>query len=603
MILLNAIGGLGFLFILVVLVILKREIKTPMGTSIVESFVELMSQAIDGFNRRVIMIFIQLIFVSNTLYVGALWLQSQILSIPLVLAFDLSIMIFGCAVFLMLKVFPNALSTILNKDQINSRSLIKHVIVSGCIQTGLFFGVFISSIYIFLIMFDAAGLLALAGGILIASFYYRSAGGSYKAAAENGQTLVFEQKKRVLTHPSDILIKTGAIIASVGGYYLDVFGSWIIAIAAFFVVITKQLGGISLSQLVLFPEVQWVLGVIVCTAVAMILVVPFAMIRKNVSNIFLEMGYFITIITMILLLILTHQLTIFDKHSMVLAVILSVFAMLGIAFFTNYLTSANHSPIKYICRQAQYGGANVLISSFFNGLIGNAVFTLLILIILIYMYSVLGVIGLIMAIIYALSIAVIACSIKVFSVISNQVLQIIEYENNQLMQPSAIILKKVSYTLVAIGNSFSSAAGLLSSAVILIAAISLVDIKLTLLSMDVLLGAGLGAVIISVFYAVSIGGTYRALTESEKEVKRQCADIPQLNEEHKAHPNMQYLSDRHSLNGLSAITLPGIWIIISLALIYFMISQQGVYGALVGMFIAIFIHSFFWSIFGDYFNH
>ena len=198
-----------------------------------------------------------------------------------------------------------------------------------------------------------------------------------------------------------------------------------------------------------------------------------------------------------------------------------------------------------------------------------------------------------MAIIYALSIAAIACSIKVFSVISNQVLQIIEYENNQLMQPSAIILKKVSYTLVAIGNSFSSAAGLLSSAVILIAAISLVDIKLTLLSMDVLLGAGLGAVIISVFYAVSIGGTYRALTESEKEVKRQCADIPQLNEEHKAHPNMQYLSDRHSLNGLSAITLPGIWIIISLALIYFMISQQGVYGALVGMFTAIFIHSFF----------
>ena len=53
-----------------------------MGTSIVESFVELMSQAIDGFNRRVIMIFIQLIFVSNTLYIGALWLQSQILSIP-----------------------------------------------------------------------------------------------------------------------------------------------------------------------------------------------------------------------------------------------------------------------------------------------------------------------------------------------------------------------------------------------------------------------------------------------------------------------------------------------------------------------------------------
>ena len=53
------------------------------------------------------------------------------------------------------------------------------------------------------------------------------------------------------------------------------------------------------------------------------------------------------------------------------------------------------------------------------------------------MYSVLGVIGLIMAIIYALSIAVIACSIKVFSVISNQVLQIIEYENDPINATSA----------------------------------------------------------------------------------------------------------------------------------------------------------------------
>ena len=262
------------------------------------------------------------------------------------------------------------------------------MIVSGCIQTGLFFGVFISSIYIFLIMFDAAGLLALAGGILIASFYYRSAGGSYKAVAENGQTLVFEQRKRVLTHPSDILIKTGAIIASVGGYYLDVL-VLDYCNCSIFRCDYKTIGRDFIKSARIISRGSVGVGCYCMYRCSNDFGGPFAMIRKNVSNIFLEMGYFITIITMILLLILTHQLTIFDKHSMVLAVILSLFAMVGIAFFTNYLTSANHSPIKYICRQAQYGGANVLISSF-NGLIGNAVFTLLILIILIYMYSVLG---------------------------------------------------------------------------------------------------------------------------------------------------------------------------------------------------------------------
>ena len=88
-----------------------------------------------------------------------------------------------------------------------------------------------------------------------------------------------------------------------------------------------------------------------------------------------------------------------------------------------------------------------------------------------------------MIIIYALSIAVVACSIKIFSVLSNQIIQIIEYENDPLQLPNASKLKKISYTLVAIGNSFSSASGLLSSIALLIPALYLkMDIlKLVLL--------------------------------------------------------------------------------------------------------------------------
>jgi hypothetical protein len=77
------------------------------------------------------------------------------------------------------------------------------------------------------------------------------------------------------------------------------------------------------------------------------------------------------------------------------------------------------------------------------------------------------------------------------------------------------------------------------------------------------------------------------------------AEIPHINEENKSHPNMSLLSSQHSLNGLKAVTLPGTWVIISLGLIYLFISIQGFYGALIGMFLTVFIHSFFWSIFGD----
>ena len=73
----------------------------------------------------------------------------------------------------------------------------------------------------------------------------------------------------------------------------------------------------------------------------------------------------------------------------------------------------------------------------------------------------------------------------------------------------------------------------------------------------------------------------------------------QINEENKSHPNIERLSDQHSINGLKAVTWPGVWVLMSLVLIFSLTSLNGFYGALLGMFLTVFIQSFFWSIFGD----
>jgi Na+/H+-translocating membrane pyrophosphatase len=559
----------------------------------------LLVQALHGFNRRVGIILIQFIAISNaTMMVLSRWFSSPI-SVDFMLSFDISLLVFFLAIYTMLIFFPNGLSRIFSIQQINKRALILHVIRVGSIQTGIFFGVFCAMIYMFLIFFNAMGMVSLASGILVLSFYYRSAGGSFKAAAENSQIVMNMSKKRVLTHPSDILIKTGTIIATVGGYYLDIFGSYSVAIAAFFGVMMYKFQGLELSDLLLFQEVQWVLMIIICTGVSMCFGFLYSLVRKNTSNIFLEMGYVAVVSLFLFVMGVTLKMGELDGYVILIGAVTGLFLMVGHAFFTNFLTSSHHSPIRYICNQAQYGGANVLISSFFNGLIANAVFVFLFVLFLIVMGNFLGLVGLMMIIIYALSIAVIACSMKVFSVISNQVSQIMEYHNTALNESNAAMLQKVSYTLVSIGNSFSSGAGVLSGLVTLIAALSVVKIQIQLTHIDFLLGLGLGIVMVAVFYAASIGGTYTTLVDSQKEVKRQCAEIPHLNEENKAHPNIHQLIDLHSVNGLSAITWPGAWIIVGVAVINLLISQTGVLGALLGMFITIFIHSFFWSIFGD----
>lgn len=598
MTLLFMLGGIGLIMIVMATFCFKQIINKPLSATLIESFVQLLSQSIKEFNRRIFYIFIQFTIISNAIFYGLMWVEGRSLSLMQLLAFDLSILIFSGVIYIMLSFIPYSLSGILSGKNKSSSVIINCIVIAGFFQTLSFFGVFLLMLFIYFSFFNIQSLLALSSGVLIVSFYYRSAGGAYKAAAENNQGEQ-DSKKRILTHPSELLIKTGNIISSIGGYYMDIFGSWLIAIATCIIFIAHQIEIDSLLDIVFVPEIQWVFGVICFTGISICVAFPLSFLRKNKTNIFLDIGYFIVGATFFQVLYFTSHIDIFDKYYFYFGIVMALIGMIGIAFFTNYLTSANHAPLKLICRQAQYGGANVLISSFFNGLVGNAVFTLLILVILIQLYNAIGILGIIMIIIYALSIAVVACCIKVFSVLSNQVIQIIEYENDPLQLPNAVKLKKISYTLVAIGNSFSSASGLLSSIALLIPATFLQIDLLKLFTTDAIFGAGLGVITMSIFYGVSISGTYQALVSSSKEIDRQMAEIPLINEENKSHPNMSLLSAQHSINGLKAVTLPGTWVLISLGLIYLFISIQGFYGALIGMFVTVFIHSFFWSIFGD----
>ncbi len=283
MTLFSLVGGIGLVMMILSMIIFKVLISSSMVAPLIESFIELLSQAINSFNRRIFIIFMQFILVSNTLFYGVMWLQGKQVSASLLFSFDASLVVFGGVIYIMLKFVPHALSAILANGRNGAKSLINQIILAGFFQTLSFFGVFLSIIFIYIILFDATALLALSSGVLVVSFYYRSAGGAYKAAAENKQGPI-DSERRVLTHPSELLIKTGTLIASIGGYYMDIFGSWLIAIATFFIYVKTQVDVKSLLDVIAFAEIQWVLAVICFTGISMILAIPFAFIRKKYSQ-------------------------------------------------------------------------------------------------------------------------------------------------------------------------------------------------------------------------------------------------------------------------------------------------------------------------------
>ena len=363
------------------------------------------------------------------------------------------------------------------------------------------------------------------------------------------------------------------MIASVGGFtWMFIALGWPQSLV--FVYVNHLIQPDDPLKLIYFAEIKWVLLLILLTGVGSFLMIPISKLRKNRVNIYLDLGYEFVLILMVIAVVgISYSLNVSENTvETIIAIIGALICMMGIIFFTSYLTSKHHRAIQFIARRAQFGSANVLISSFFNGLFGNTIFMLTILIGLIGVVLYIDFLGLIMVVIYALSIVVVASHLKMFSLLSNQVMQTLDNVDNAFDQLIHKSLEKVSYTLTSIGNSLSTAAGVLSSTTAIATALAIFSEDLNVFSTTSILGMGLGIISMVIFYAISISGTYETMMESSKEISRQVNDIPTINEANKAHANIDKLADRHALNGLSAVTLPGVWGVVSLALLHLILQ-------------------------------
>ena len=592
MIIFYSLGAISICLVILLSIILKQVLSVDKQSDQIASFLLLLGQSIQVINRRMVWILIQFMVISNIILLVINGLLGVDYKWKAMITFDFALLFFIVTIKVMLMVIPQSLARILSKKENGINAIINQIILVGSFQSISFLAVFVAAIYGTIIFFGIDAMIYVTCAILVVAFYYRLSGGVYKAASDKGKILCNESSSISLLHPAQILSVTGNVVASITGYLLDVFSSWAIAIAGYIAFILINVGSIELNEVINLPEIQWVFGVIVVTVIGVICSIPFGLIRKNTDNIYLEMGYFIISLSFIGTLLLTNQLLINQFPLISLTLGISLITMLGVAFFTNYITSAQHQPIRFICSQAQHGVDQLLIASFFNGLVGNAIFILILLIAIISMLNAVGIIGLLMMIVYMLSIAVAACIVKMFSVVSTIIINVFESENKPVLQNHVSRLKSLSSTLVPIGNSFSTAAGVLSSISIFIPVISIIVDEKIWIDLKFGYGIGLGIVVVSMFYALFIGGTQKTLVQSMEEVFRQFNDIPLLGEKGKAHPNIKGFSDMHSVNVLKTLTLPGIWIVISLIGIFMLISTSSIFGALVGIFMTVFIQSF-----------
>jgi hypothetical protein len=571
----------------------QKSSTNPLG---VASFIYLLHQSIGQFVRRLGFILIQVMVFCNGVYGIYIGITHQSMNWLNLIALDVAILFFSGIVFLLLRLIPQALDGVINHCKKTVRQGVFYILYAGIINNISFFASFLALLGLSIAFLDHHGLIALSMGIVVVSFYTRVSGGAYKAATENGLH-DSDSNALHLTHPTRVLKSSAAVIAAIGGVYVDIFGSWFLAICSFFVYLVHAIEPPQFLDLLEIPEVQWVLLMVGYMAIAMVIVLIASRFNLPIRNIFLDMGYAIAVITFVLVVITAVYL---NMDYTFIGMICGVFVVvLGIIFFTNYLISGNHQPIQFIAKQAQYGASNSLISSFFNGLMANAVVLFVVIMGVSYMVATVGTIGLIMGLVYGLSIIVVACTLTLFSLLSYQVTQLVDTRSNPAMQPIITTLLRLSGSLDGIGNTLSTLSGVITGVLLLTVSVSILNGIPSVMSVSGVIGFGLGVIITNVFYAVSISGTYGILRESSAEIQRQLVDIPYLDASDKTHPNTQRLCDRHAINALRAVTIPGIWVISAVGILWYYLPIEGIYSVLVGIIVTAVIYSFFWSVFGD----
>ena len=196
----------------------KRLLSRSFGGHLVESYALLVGTALRLFNRRLVSILLQVIAASNLIY----FFMSHLLSEKLTFAwkamvvFDLTIILLTAVIAIILLYIPNSVAAIAHQDERTKDQVTQQIIYAGIFQNLSFFAVFICVLILGFLFLGSNGLIAASLGMLVISFYFRSAGGAYKAAAEQAESQ--KQDGLVLTHPSNILTNSGTMIASVGGF-------------------------------------------------------------------------------------------------------------------------------------------------------------------------------------------------------------------------------------------------------------------------------------------------------------------------------------------------------------------------------------------------
>ena len=428
---------------------------------------------------------------------------------------------------------------------------------------------------------DLAPMIGYGFGASLISLFARVGGGIYTKAADVGGDLVGKIEKGIPEddprNPAVIADNVGDNVGDCAGMAADVFESFVVTIIA------AMLLGSALSQTHMYLP----LGIGAIGALAGIIgsiIVPIGKTKKIMSAFY--NGLLVSALVMIILsyFYLNQFAPPTLVNSLFATVLVGTAVTLLLFFISEYYTSTDYSPVRNAAKAAQTGAGTNIISGLAIGMESTGLPVVVIIVAIVISYASAGLYGVALAAASMLALSSIIIAIDSYGPITDNAGGIAEMAN----LPSKV--REVTDALDAVGNTTKATTkgyavgGAALGALALFAAYA-TETHLTtidLLSVKVVIGLFVGALLPFIFSSLLMLAVGRAAFEIVEEVRRQFREIKGLMEG-KARADYARCVDISTKTALKELALPGILAVVTPLVVGLLFGPEALGGLLAGV--------------------
>ncbi|TVR72758.1 MAG: sodium-translocating pyrophosphatase [Spirochaetaceae bacterium] len=265
------------------------------------------------------------------------------------------------------------------------------------------------------------------------------------------------------------------------------------------------------------------------------------------------------------------------------ALLVGMFAGVGISATTEYYTSAAYKPTQNIARASTGGPALTIMQGFALSMISIVPPVIMIVVASLVAYAATGLLGIAMAALGLLVNLGVTLSMDCYGPISDNAAGIAEMAGlDHRVRERCEALDAVGNTTAALGKGFSIGSAALASLAWIATYFETAGIEVAnLMYIEVMAGTLIGGMLPFLFSALAIGGVGRGAGDVVEEVRRQFREIPGLMEGN-ARPDYERCVDIATKRALREMIIPGMLVILVPLALGYTLGPKAVAGLLVG---------------------